>query len=335
MRIRQAELWVDPGDVAEWLAPHAASHGVSDLSLSAAAGELRVNLRWGRGPVRVPVALIVTVADVRPDALELAVDLRAILPVPGMAVDRVLAALVEGLGVESVQPRGRRIHVDVDSLSPNLGAWFRLRRVTLAEGGIVVEVEDLVLLPRAEVPAALPGTVVPPAEPPAMPDVPAAAQPAEYRDAYDSLRRKVEAWAGRKVPERYRPLVPWLLLLPDLFALLCRLAVDRRVPAADKALLGLVIAYVIAPIDLIPDLVPVIGVTDDLALVLLMLARLVEHTPPAVLRENWAGRADLAEVIQRGAGWAGTVLPGSLYTRLKGMLRGGGTGSAAPPGAGQ
>jgi uncharacterized membrane protein YkvA (DUF1232 family) len=41
---------------------------------------------------------------------------------------------------------------------------------------------------------------------------------------------------------------------------------DPRVPVLAKIIIGLVVAYALSPIDLIPDFIPVIGYLDDLLL---------------------------------------------------------------------
>ena len=58
---------------------------------------------------------------------------------------------------------------------------------------------------------------------------------------------------------------------------------DPRTPAISRWLLAAAIAYLISPIDLIPDFIPVIGYLDDLIIVggLVLLARLC--TPNVVL----------------------------------------------------
>lgn len=56
------------------------------------------------------------------------------------------------------------------------------------------------------------------------------------------------------------------MLKGEIFALYlaCR---DPRVPWYAKALAGLVVAYALSPIDLIPDFIPVLGYLDDLVLI--------------------------------------------------------------------
>ena len=66
--------------------------------------------------------------------------------------------------------------------------------------------------------------------------------------------------------------------------LVWKLLLDARGPASTKFLLPLMaLAYVIFPIDLIPDVAPVIGQLDDLAIVLLAMRLFVMLAPPEVV----------------------------------------------------
>jgi uncharacterized membrane protein YkvA (DUF1232 family) len=68
---------------------------------------------------------------------------------------------------------------------------------------------------------------------------------------------------------------------------------DPRTPWYAKVLAGLVLAYALSPIDLIPDFIPVLGYLDDLVIIpagLLLVARLI---PREVLTEA-RGRADVS-----------------------------------------
>jgi uncharacterized membrane protein YkvA (DUF1232 family) len=61
---------------------------------------------------------------------------------------------------------------------------------------------------------------------------------------------------------------------------------DRRTPIWLKALLAAALAYVVLPIDLIPDVVPLLGQADDLAVLLLVLDLFVANAPPEVRAEH-------------------------------------------------
>jgi uncharacterized membrane protein YkvA (DUF1232 family) len=61
---------------------------------------------------------------------------------------------------------------------------------------------------------------------------------------------------------------------------------DARTPLAVRLLALALLAYVLSPIDLIPDFVPVLGLLDELVLVPLGLWLLIRLIPPAVLAEH-------------------------------------------------
>jgi uncharacterized membrane protein YkvA (DUF1232 family) len=56
---------------------------------------------------------------------------------------------------------------------------------------------------------------------------------------------------------------------------------DRRTPSTAKIVAGVVAAYALSPIDLIPDFIPVAGYLDDLLIVPLGIALAVRLIPPA------------------------------------------------------
>lgn len=60
---------------------------------------------------------------------------------------------------------------------------------------------------------------------------------------------------------------------------------DPRTPLAAKLLAGIVVAYALSPIDLIPDFIPVLGYLDDLILVPLGIAICLRLIPEPVLAE--------------------------------------------------
>jgi uncharacterized membrane protein YkvA (DUF1232 family) len=77
-----------------------------------------------------------------------------------------------------------------------------------------------------------------------------------------------------------------LLHLPNFLRLYWRLFRDRRVPILPKALLVLTLAYVVSPLDLVPDFIPVIGEVDDIVVVLSGLWLFIRLCPPEVVRET-------------------------------------------------
>ncbi|HWH24482.1 MAG TPA: DUF1232 domain-containing protein [Candidatus Limnocylindria bacterium] len=68
--------------------------------------------------------------------------------------------------------------------------------------------------------------------------------------------------------------------------LLWALAADPRVPASRKALLGLAAAYLVSPVDLIPDRIPFIGALDDVAVVVLAVDGFLAGVPDGLIDEK-------------------------------------------------
>jgi uncharacterized membrane protein YkvA (DUF1232 family) len=78
-------------------------------------------------------------------------------------------------------------------------------------------------------------------------------------------------------------------LLPDIASLLRDLLRDPRVPRGSRILVGFAIAWVVSPIDVLPEFLPVIGPLDDLIVVALVLRHLVKRAGPEIVREHWRG----------------------------------------------
>jgi len=70
---------------------------------------------------------------------------------------------------------------------------------------------------------------------------------------------------------------------------------DPRVPWHAKALALCVAAYAFSPIDLIPDLVPVLGYLDDVIIVPLGILAVVKLIPPQIMAEHRITAASISE----------------------------------------
>ncbi|MCY7419690.1 MAG: DUF1232 domain-containing protein [Chloroflexi bacterium] len=82
------------------------------------------------------------------------------------------------------------------------------------------------------------------------------------------------------------PFMPVVARAPLYGRLLVELMLDGRVPASRKVLFGLAAAYVVSPIDLVPDLIPVISRLDDVAALVIALDLLLEGVPKEVMIEK-------------------------------------------------
>jgi uncharacterized membrane protein YkvA (DUF1232 family) len=82
-------------------------------------------------------------------------------------------------------------------------------------------------------------------------------------------------------------------LLPDCVITIRRLRTNPNVPRRAKVAVGLAALWVISPIDLIPEFLPVIGPLDDVVVVAFALRYAARSVPRAVLMDAWPGNPDL------------------------------------------
>lgn len=111
--------------------------------------------------------------------------------------------------------------------------------------------------------------------------------------------------------------------IPAFVRLFWGLLTDDRVSAVDKLLVGAALAYVVMPIDLIPDFIPFLGQVDDIYVVMLALDRLIAHAHPDVLADHWDGDPrDLSPASLEAALLAAAFfLPFSTRVRLRRRLK--------------
>ena len=91
-------------------------------------------------------------------------------------------------------------------------------------------------------------------------------------------------------------------MLPDLLRLVRRLAADPTVPRGVRVRLVPLLAYLVSPIDLIPDFVPVLGHADDVVVVALVLRSVLRRSGPEALRRHWPGSPEGLAVLLQVAG---------------------------------
>lgn len=93
-----------------------------------------------------------------------------------------------------------------------------------------------------------------------------------------------------------------LRLLPDVVRLVRRLAADRALPLRLRVTLWLLLAYLLCPIDLVPDVVPVLGYADDVVVVAWALRSVVRGAGEEALVRHWPGKPAALDVVRRLAG---------------------------------
>jgi uncharacterized membrane protein YkvA (DUF1232 family) len=130
----------------------------------------------------------------------------------------------------------------------------------------------------------------------------------------DRFRKAVRPRTGAK-----KTLLDTMRLIPQYLRLLGGLLTDRRVSPVDKLLVAAAIAYIILPLDFIPDAIPFLGEVDDVFLLMTALQRLISNAGRRVLLDHWAGaRSELSDLnVERVLGAAAFFLPLRLRRRLR------------------
>lgn len=125
---------------------------------------------------------------------------------------------------------------------------------------------------------------------------------------------------GSSVQSR-RMLSDAVLLLPNLIKLVGRLLKDPRVPRRAKISIGVAAAYVVSPIDLIPEVIPVLGWIDDVLVVMMALDSLIDRAGPEIVEEHWDGPGDVLVLIQEAIAASRALVPkriSSILDRISG-----------------
>lgn len=138
-----------------------------------------------------------------------------------------------------------------------------------------------------------------------------------------SFRERFLAWTEKNAGTMVKEVADILLTIPDLLILLINLAKDSRISPELKLKIALCVAYVLSPLDLIPEIIAgPLGFADDAFAMGLLIIKLVSEIPPDIIRENWKGRADVLELIIQGQALAGVVaslsakLPDAILKKL-------------------
>jgi uncharacterized membrane protein YkvA (DUF1232 family) len=83
--------------------------------------------------------------------------------------------------------------------------------------------------------------------------------------------------------------------LPDCVTAVRTLRRDPRVPRRARVAVVVAALWVLSPVDLIPEFLPVIGPLDDVIVVALLLRYAARSVPRQVLLDAWPGDAHMIE----------------------------------------
>jgi uncharacterized membrane protein YkvA (DUF1232 family) len=85
------------------------------------------------------------------------------------------------------------------------------------------------------------------------------------------------------------PLRELLGVVPDLVRLIRNLLADHRMSLRVRLALAFLLAWILNPIDLIPEFIPVIGPLDDVVVAVLVLRYVRRQVGLDELRRRWRG----------------------------------------------
>ena len=118
---------------------------------------------------------------------------------------------------------------------------------------------------------------------------------------------------------RYLRMARLVIKLPTYARIVWGIMRDRRTPIGLKGMLAAALAYVVLPVDLIPDMIPILGQADDLTVLLLVLDLFIPNASADVRAEHTArakdGTADLDRDLERLRG-----LMGGRFDRIRDNL---------------
>ena len=111
---------------------------------------------------------------------------------------------------------------------------------------------------------------------------------------------------GLRPPRDAKEAIETLRKMPAYARLIWALARDPRVPTRQKLVLGAVAGYLVFPIDIIPDFIPVLGQLDDLGVLIFGLDFFIRNAPREVVEEHMGRIArnddDLKRDLERAQG---------------------------------
>ena len=137
------------------------------------------------------------------------------------------------------------------------------------------------------------------------------------QDFYKKIRNDVKIWINRNLDTENK-WSDYILAAPDLFHLLCKLSMDKEVPAKKKIKLLAGIAYFISPIDLLPEaFLGPIGYLDDIAVAAYVLNELVNDIDPQIIRKHWAGEQDILDLIKTILANADSMIGSKLWNKIR------------------
>lgn len=107
-----------------------------------------------------------------------------------------------------------------------------------------------------------------------------------------------------------------LRALPDIARTVMRLAGDPVLPRAVKIALAAAVVYLLSPLDLIPDFIPIAGYLDDVLVAAVVVDGIFNYVDRGIVLKYWPGTEQALDRVARGARLLAMWMPRRLKTRI-------------------
>lgn len=146
---------------------------------------------------------------------------------------------------------------------------------------------------------------------------------AARRSSRKRAARKAASGDQRPRTGAKRAVADTIAQLPNFLRLLYGLITDRRVDGVDKLLVGAAVAYILMPLDMMPDFIPFFGEVDDVFVLMMSLKRLIANAGRTVVLDHWNGDPESLDSmnLQHVLMAAAFFLPRRVRRRLRAIGR--------------
>ena len=104
--------------------------------------------------------------------------------------------------------------------------------------------------------------------------------------------------------------------LPDIARTVARLATDPVLPTAAKVAIAAAVLYLVSPVDLIPDFIPILGALDDVLVAAILVDGILNVVDRGLVLKYWPGNPESLERVAGAARLVAAWVPRRLKTRI-------------------
>lgn len=210
---------------------------------------------------------------------------KALIPILDSVKNIAMKAFLKGFEDVGIQVWKDTLILDLNTIAKLVPyVYFKLKKVNAADHALEVEVEDVIYAENKET-------------------VPFKKKREDKKVAVEDCYNKFRNDVNEKIPEKYENIVEYAMIIPDITALLYRLFRDKRVSVKTKVMIGGILGYLCAPIDILPDFIPFVGKMDDVAIAFFGLNAIMNEVPEEVILSNWQGKDDVVLIVKRAVNY--------------------------------